>query len=198
MARLNVMIEEDCIEQIAEYSANYPYYTHLLCEGAVTSLIQSLRDGTQTELKITHKELRVSIDYAIRKAEHSISQAYEDAIRSIRESPRFKYTLYAIASWPEESIAYGDICKWVGAITKDPAGEVNVSYQLKSLEKSGMIEKVSLGFYRFKNPILRAFVILKARADTPEHELAEIDAQIKYVGKRLERMRQRISGQQES
>jgi hypothetical protein len=37
-----------------------------------------------------------------------------------------------------------------------------------------------MGFYKFKNPLLKSYVILRSRADSPENEIAAIDAQIKY------------------
>ena len=192
MIALDIEIEDSVSEQIVEFSANFPHYTHLLCEGAVYSLIKSIERNERDTFLISTEEVVDSILYAIKNTQHSISQAYESAVRNIRESPRFKYTLYAIASWPKEPVSYREICQWVGEVVKAPNGFVNVSHQLEVLAKAGILKKVSKGFYRFKNPILKAFVILKARIDTPENELATIDAQIKQVQKRLERLKERL------
>ncbi|HYP25722.1 MAG TPA: hypothetical protein VE262_03300 [Blastocatellia bacterium] len=192
MEALGIQVEDESVDQIVEFSANFPYYTHLLCEGAVRSLINFIRAGTKKDYLIGESELAASIDYAIRNTQHTISRAYEDAVRSIRQSQRFKYTLYAIASWPEEPVAYKDICEWVGRISKAEAGTVNISHQLRRLESSGIIRRVDSGFYQFNNPLLKAYVILKARADTTDVELRAIDAQIKQVQKRLDRVRSRI------
>jgi hypothetical protein len=158
----------------------------------VYNLIKSIEGNEKDTFLISTEEIAKSISYAIKNTQHTISQAYESAVRNIRESPRFKYTLYAIASWPEEPVSYRDIGQWVGGVVKSPNGFVNVSHQLEVLTRAGILKKVSKGFYRFKNPILKAFVILKARIDTPENELATIDAQIKQVQKRLERLKDRL------
>ncbi len=113
-------------------------------------------------------------------------------MRSIRESPRFKYCLYAIASWPTEPVACGAICRWVGKMVNAASGEVNVSHQLKRLEDLGIIERPSTGVYRLRNPLLKAYVILKARADTPENELQAIDAHIVEIRKRLDSVIERL------
>ncbi|MFB3895966.1 MAG: AAA family ATPase [bacterium] len=191
-AELTISIDSDCIDQIVEFSANFPHFTHLMCEGATISLINKLRNNQKQDYSINVEEIRDSISYAISHTQYSIQQAYETAITNIRESQRFKYTLYAIASWPAEPVAYRDITKWVGGITKTLNGVVNVSHQLKSLEKVGIIQRTSKGYYRFKNPILKAYVILKARADTPLNELTEFDAHLSYVRKKLDRVKERI------
>lgn len=189
MGFLGVAIEEDATEQVVEFSANFPYYIHLLCEGAVLALLRRIDTGEKAEFRITRQEINDAIRYAIQNTQNTISRAYEDSVRNIRDSPRCKLTLYAIASWPQEPVPYNGICKWVGHVAKSPTGSVNISHQLQVLEKSGAIEKSGKGFYHFRNPLVKAFVILRARADTPENELAAIDAQITHVKKRLDRLR---------
>ncbi len=191
MEKLSVEIESDITEQITDFSANFPYYTHLLCEGCIIGLLKSLQNESKNDFKVGSDELKFSIDYAIKNTLLSISQAYDNAIRSIRESERYKYTLYAIASSPEEPTAYRDIREWVSVAIKTK--DINISYQLKSLQKAELILKVDMGFYKFKNPLLKAYVILRSRADSPENEIAAIDAQIKYVGKKIQRVQQRVS-----
>ena len=188
---LGVQIGADEAEQIVEFSARFPYYTHLLCEGSVRSLLDRIEAGKRNDLKIEKDELSDSITFALRNAEHSISTTYDQAVRSLHESPRFKYSLYAIASWPEEPVAYGEISKWVGKLVHASQGYVNVSHQLKRLESLGVIQRVSPGYYKFKNPLLKAYVILKARADTADNELKAIDAQLNLVRRRLERLQER-------
>lgn len=194
MEKLNVEIETDIVDQITEFSANFPYYTHLLCEGCVIGLLKSVQSEKQKNFKIGVDELKFSIDYAIKNTLLSISQAYDNAVRSIRESDRYKYTLYAIASSPDEPVAYRDICEWVSGVTK--RNDINISYQLKSLQKAELIQRVDTGFYKFKNPLLKAYVILRARADSPENEIVAIDAQLKYVRKKIQRVQQRVGSPQ--
>ena len=184
---LGVEFAPDVIDQIVDFSAQFPYYTHLLAEGAVLALLTNVSTGRKTTLIVEQEELVTSIDHAIRNAHQSISRTYDDATRSIHDSPRFKYALYAIASWPEEPIPYREISHWVGSLTGKPQG-VNVSHQLHRLEMTGVIHRPAPGFYKFRNPLLKAYVILKARLDTPANELRAIDAQLGQVKKRLDRV----------
>jgi len=154
--------------------------------------LNRLSGATIIDLHIIQQDLGYSIAYAIRNAQRSIITNYEDAIRSIKKSPRFKFCLYAIASWPEEPVGYGDICKWVGKLQHAPRGTVNVSHQLDRLESLKVIRRVSKGYYAFANPMLKAYVILKARADSPDAELRAIDAQLEEVSKRIGRVRERL------
>lgn len=192
MTSLGVTVQNDYVDQIVSFSARFPYYTHLLCEGAVTHLIGELRSGNRTSIVITSEELSAAIAFAIRNAEHSIARLYKTAIRSIRETQRFKYTLYAIASSPNEPVPYREITEWVGGVAGIDGQPVNVSHQLKMLTSSGIIDRVSHGMYHFRDPILKAFVILNARADSPAYELQAIDAQIKDTQKRIDRVKKRI------
>jgi hypothetical protein len=198
MAALNLTIDDDAMEQIVDFSANFPYYTHLLCEGAVWSLINGQEKGRKSTWNINGEEIKDSVDFAIRNAERSISKAYEDGIRNINETQRFKHVLYAIATWPEEPAPYKEIALWVGKV-EHTATAPNVSYHLATLEQVGILEKTAAGLYRFRNPFLKAYVILRARSDTPEKELAAIDAQISETKKRLLRLRARLdNGEMES
>lgn len=189
---LGVSFDPDVARQIVDYSARFPYYTHLLCEGAVVSLIARMRSSPGVDAVVTSEDLGVSIAAAIRNAQQSIVGTYNDAVRSITQSPRFKYCLYAISSWPGEPVPYGEICKWVGNAVKAASGSVNVSHQLKRLETLGVIERPASGFYQLRNPMLKAYVILKARADSPGHELRAIDAHLAEIGKRIERVKGRM------
>lgn len=192
VSALGLSIDPSVREQIVSYSARFPYYTHLLCEGIVRGLLNRLSGASVIDLHIIPQDLGFSIAHAIRNAQRSIIANYEDAIRSIKKSPRFKFCLYAIASWPEEPVGYGDICKWVGKLQHAPRGVVNVSHQLERLENLKVIRRVSKGYYAFANPMLKAYVILKARADSPDAELRAIDAQLEEVSKRIGRVRERL------
>lgn len=192
MSALGLEIDETTADQIVTFSARFPYYTHLLCEGAVHALLDRCSAESTSPLRVGPADLSSSILYAIRNAQRAIIRAYEDAVRSIQGSPRFKYCLYAIASWPHEPVAYGDICRWVGKLQRAPSGEVNISHQLKRLEALGVIQRVASGYYAFRNPMLKAYVILKARADTPDVELRAIDAQLEEVRKRVDRVKERL------
>lgn len=192
MSTLGLDIDPSVREQIVGFSARFPYYTHLLSEGVVRSLLNRLSAATLIDLRIIPQDLGFSIGYAIRNAQRSIIANYEDAIRSIKKTPRFKYCLYAIASWPEEPVGYGDICKWVGKLQHSPRENVNVSHQLDRLENLKVIKRVSKGYYAFTNPMLKAYVILKARSDSPDAELQAIDAQLEEVSKRIGRVRERL------
>ena len=189
---LGVEIDPLLVEQIVDFSANFPYYTHLLCEGAARSLVEHLHRTGSEKIAISPADINNAVTHAIRNARQSISSMYEDAIRSLHESNRFKYTLYAIASWPEEPVAYKHICEWVGSLVHGREQSVNVSHQLCRLETLKVIEKPSKGFYRFKDPLLKAYVILRSRADTPDAELREIDNQLERVKRQLARVRERI------
>jgi len=192
MAALKLGIEADQADHIVTYTARFPYYAHLLCEGAVTNLISGLRAGTRDELTIIADDVNAAVNHAIRNAEHSIAHAYDTSIRNIKDSQRFKYTLYAIASSPQEPVPYREISEWVGGIVRADKKPVNVSHQLKALEKNGVLARKGVGFYFFINPILKAFVILKARADSPQYELQAIDTQIRDTQRRIERLGDRI------
>lgn len=192
MDALGLEIERPTADQIVTFSARFPYYTHLLCEGAVRALLNRCAANATLPLRVGATDLAVSIGYAIRNAQRSIVQSYDAAVRSIQGTPRFKYCLYAIASWPQEPVPYGEICRWVGRLQQVPGGEVNVSHQLKRLDAIGVIQRVAPGYYTFRNPMLKAYVILKARADTPEVELQAIDAQLAIVRKRIDGVRERL------
>ncbi len=198
MDALGLEIEAPTADQIVAFSARFPYYTHLLCEGAVRALLDRCADHTTLPLRVGPADLAVSIGYAIHHAQRSIIQSYEAAVRSLQGTPRFKYCLYAIASWPQEPVAYGDICRWVGRLHDAERGQVNVSHQLKRLENIGVIQNVARGYYAFRNPMLKAYVILKARADTPEVELQAIDTQLAEVHKRLDGVKERLGTREPS
>lgn len=63
---LGIEFEEGAVDQIARLSDSTPCYAHLLCEGAVVSLIRSMREGTKSEPVVSVREVRAAVEYAIR------------------------------------------------------------------------------------------------------------------------------------
>lgn len=163
-ARLQMTVDPRARERIARLSEGLPYYTHLLSLHACQYAIMDDRDHIQPA------DVEVAITAGVDKAQASIRSAWTEATRSPRPESLFEEVLLACALAAKDELGffkpssvrgpmsrimsrpYGipAFAKHLNAFTTEARGEV--------LEKRGEQRRY---FYRFRNPMLQPFVILK-------------------------------------
>jgi hypothetical protein len=177
---LGLSYEAEAVDQIVEYSANYPYFTHLLCESSVNAFIMRV-SGVSDERTIRRCDVREAVAFTVRTASSVISNQYDDAIKT---APlRLKHVLYAIAQAPFTPLALHEINAYVAALEKKH--ELDISHNLVKLQEKDLIGKLDRGQYYFLDPLMRAYSILRFRVDTVDHELRTIDTLLRGMNKRL-------------
>lgn len=175
-AALRLKYEPEAVEQIVRYSANFPFYTHRLCEGIVRAYVEQARNNQRHDWTIRASDVPAAIREAVRNSPPSLMEAYD----RIKAAERALQVAYIVASAREEPLTRARIQEYLSAW----AGEDReIDHSLKKLVDLEVLQRPETGLYCFCNPLLRAYVILRFRADTPADQLSRIDAALKRVGK---------------
>ncbi|GAB4411776.1 MAG: hypothetical protein Kow00106_06170 [Anaerolineae bacterium] len=172
---LRLKYEPEAVAQIVRYSANFPFYTHRLCEGIVRAYVAQARNNQRHDWTIRASDVPAAIREAVRNSPPSLMEAYD----RIKATERALQVAYIVASAREEPLSRSRIQEYLAAW----AGEdKEIDHTLKKLVDLEVLQRPETGQYCFCNPLLRAYVILRFRADTPADQLSQIDAALKRVG----------------
>lgn len=165
--QLELGIDDNISNRIIEYSSGFPHYTHLLCKYAALAAILS------NSSKIIESHFDQAINESIANANQSLRSAYQKATISSKGKTQFEDVLFACAlanTDQFQSFSSNDIVEKFNKIKKRSIIANALSYNLGMLCKSerGMIlERIGTSKnirYKFKNPLMMAFVKLKLHA----------------------------------
>jgi Cdc6-like AAA superfamily ATPase len=149
-------------------SQGLPHYTHVLGE---TATMEALR---QNRWDITAADVHASINAAIQNTQQSIRSAYQQATASPRQDTLFKQVLLACALADVDDLGYfasSDVRKPLTEITGKPYDIPNYSQHLdkfSSSDRGNVLEKAGKQRrfrFRFSNPLLQPFVIMRGIAE---------------------------------
>ena len=164
LRRLRMTITDNAKTRIARLSEGLPHYTHLLSLHATQRAIMDDRS------EVRDTDATTAIQTAVQKAQHTIRTAYQRATRSPRQDSLFERVLLACALAPKDELGYFT----AGAVREPMTKIMGRHYEIPAfakhltdftdeargrvLQKTGRTRR---SFYRFENPILQPFVILK-------------------------------------
>jgi hypothetical protein len=165
LIKLDMKIDPEIRQSIIEMSNGFPHYTHLLSKYSAKTAIQY--GPTQ---KINRSHLDHAIAEAIDNANESLRQDFQKAVLTTKKEALYESVLSACAL--VELDEYGsframDLGKPLTHILGRAVGLTSYIYCLGKFcqnERGEVIQKIGSGKnhrYRFKNPLLRAFVRLK-------------------------------------
>lgn len=168
VANIGMTIDSEAVERISVLAQGLPHYAHLL------SLHASRAALDQLSLHITPQILDIAVTNAIEAAQQSIRSAWHQAIVSARKDNLFADVLLscALASTDDMgTFAAQDVREPMRVVTGKPyeipafAQHLNEFSDAKRgniLKKQGQNRRFR---YRFTNPLMPPFVIMKGFAD---------------------------------
>lgn len=160
--RAGLTIRPDAAGEIAGLSEGLPHYTHLLGLHAGQLVVQDDR------AEITIDDVRAAIPRAVQG--HTIDDAYQRATRSAHKDALFRHVLLACALAPKNQLGFftaGAIREPLALIAGRrldiPAFSRHLSQFLEPGRGSVLFREATgkRYFYRFSDPILQPYVILK-------------------------------------
>jgi len=158
--KLNLSMNKSIIDNIINFSCGYPHYTHLLCHHACQNTIRADRN------KVESPDLDYAIGRAISRAQESVRDSYQKATMANRTNI-YKEVLLACGEAKLDeynTFVPKDIEKPLSAILKRTMKVNQFGSHLLNLCKPNRGEiLVSIGErgrarYRFRDPLMRAFV----------------------------------------
>jgi energy-coupling factor transporter ATP-binding protein EcfA2 len=165
--QLRLSTESAARTRIARLSEGLPHYTHAL------SLHASQRTILDYRQEITWADVSAATRETVKKAEHTIQNVYRFATRSPHKGNLFPQVLLACALAPKDELGYfkaSDVREPMSLIMGKkydiPAFARHLSAFTNSdrgavLQKSGTEYRY---FYRFENPLLQPYVIMRGLA----------------------------------
>jgi energy-coupling factor transporter ATP-binding protein EcfA2 len=165
-AKAELKIDGDAAARIAKLSDGLPHYTHLLGRHAGQRVVHNDRDT------IILADVNTVIPEAV--ARHTIQSSYIEATESVRKDNLYPQVLLACALAPTNQQGYFT----AGAI-RDPLEQVagrrldipafaRHLAQFLEPERGAVLQRRGVPrryFYRFTDPILRPYVVLKGLSD---------------------------------
>ena len=163
--RARVGIRPDARERIIQLSEGLPHFTHLIALDAGMTAVANDRS------EITCDDVQDAIGTAVDV--HSIKSEYQKATQSPRRDHRFEEVLLACAFAPRNELGYfraGDVREPFSEIIGESMRIAHYSRHLNELisePRGGTLERTGEQrhyLYRFKNPLLEAYVKIRAVA----------------------------------
>ncbi|SMP77074.1 ATPase family associated with various cellular activities (AAA) [Neorhodopirellula lusitana] len=180
--RVGIRIPILLVEKVASLADGYPHFAHLLGLKLVEAALNRLMNKESQDLTVTREDYGPAIAAAILGSMYSLKDAY---IRGT-ETPGVKTQMYrlvleGIAIQSDVEVPLQRILDYINELgrTKEIKAQ-NISTHLGMLvnpEKRNVLERPRTGFYRFQDPMLRAYVRMQIAemklAETPQYRQME-------------------------
>jgi Cdc6-like AAA superfamily ATPase len=165
---LKMQIDDDAMSRISTLSQGLPHYTHLLALHATRQAI----DSKSERIQMVHVE--GAIKKALSGAQQSIQSAYHIATMSPRRETIYSQVLLACALASHDELGY-----FAAASVRDPLRRItSKKYEIPSFarhlnefcddKRGGILHRIGVKRryrFRFANPLMQPFVIMKGLAD---------------------------------
>jgi Cdc6-like AAA superfamily ATPase len=166
LTELGMSMVPEAGDTIATLSQGLPHYVHLLAQHATRSAAEAGR------LEVAREDVDVAIKIAVSRAEQTVARAYHRATLSTRETIYPDVVLAcALASVDELGyFAASDVRRPLSLIKQRSYTIAAYAEHLVALSdpERGLLQRIGSGRtfkYRFRNPLLRPYVVLRAMAD---------------------------------
>jgi Cdc6-like AAA superfamily ATPase len=166
---VSLKIKAEIAERIIEFASGFPNYLHLLCKYAAREAV--LNDQTSiNEIHFKHAVIK-----SIENSDYSIKKTYALATKSSQAQNQFANVLLACAlADTDENSTFNsiDVLNQYNNITGEEHKKESINYNLGMLCKKERAEilkkegKPKKARYKFKKPLLKAFVRLKQYEET--------------------------------
>jgi Cdc6-like AAA superfamily ATPase len=166
--QLAMEIADSTQERIVVLSQGLPHFTHLLSLYAFKAAIEDDR------VLVSDLDVDRAIGAAVEKTEQSVLHAYIQATESVRRETLYPRVLLACALAKKNQLGYFPAGAVRGPLTHIMGKDYDVPSFARHLKDFASVAKGSAllmsgsehkRFYRFQNPMLPAYTILKALAD---------------------------------
>lgn len=162
--RIQLQFERRLANRIVSLADGFPHYVHLIgLYSSLQAIQRLLEDPPATDIRVGDQEYEIGVERAIQNSEHTLVEAYEEAvITTRRRSDIYELILQAIALGEEPVAQVQDIARHASTLAGRNLKAAQLSTALGRLvrDKGRILTKVRDGYYKFSNPLMRAYVRL--------------------------------------
>lgn len=177
---VGLVFKEDIRRRIIALSDGFPFYTHLLCKYAAEDAGKILSRNPDARVVVSEDEYRRAVRRAIGTAEGTLREGYQAAVVTVkRKTEMYKFILWAIAYSLDLEVQVSSIADNIGQLVGGRPKIEGLNNYLRALvspEKGQILTRVRQGYYKFTNPLMRAYV----RLILEEHNISEADGQLMF------------------
>tara|TARA_R110002051_G_scaffold167780_2_gene238468 strand:+ start:2000 stop:3169 length:1170 start_codon:yes stop_codon:yes gene_type:complete len=168
LAKLEITISNKIKKEIVEFASGFPHYVHLLCKFGATEIIKNNKKD------FSEAYLNIAIKKGIENTNEQLKSSFRNAAIGSATSSKWQDILYACALCPSDNyncFTKLDILNNYNTLTSKKVQGGAISYNLQQLceiERGEVLDKIGKGInarYRFKNPMMRAFIKLKIKSN---------------------------------
>lgn len=165
MKQLDITISKSVKQSIIEFSSGFPHYIHLLCKYGAKEIIKNGKN------EFNNAYLQIAIKNGIDNTSGHLRSSYQKAIVGSSKSLKWENIVNSCANGKTDSFncfSTRDVLIEYNKLIGKPVKNGNITYNLNKLcnkERGEILLKIGKGVntrYRFINPMMRAFVKLKA------------------------------------
>lgn len=166
-AHLGLEFLQDVENEIIRFSQGFPHFSHLLGKHCCKAAFED-RDR-----KIRSNHLQSSVRVSVDRVDETVRHAYQRATMTAKISTSFRTVVWACAEAKEDehgTFKATDVAKAYSKLTNTNTISNSINYYIGKLctdERGRFLERVGAATnirYRFRNPLLRAYVQLKQQA----------------------------------
>ncbi|MEW6249471.1 MAG: ATP-binding protein [Planctomycetota bacterium] len=155
--------------RIVRLADGFPHFVHLLCLYASLYTGDILLSGQAGRPHVGEREYQLGLKSAISKCEHSLREVYEAAVVTTRrKSDIYELTLRAMALSESRDVQVRELAEHASQLVGDPLPPEKFSNALGELvkrERGRILTKVRAGYYKYTNPLMRAYIRLLLEFD---------------------------------
>lgn len=177
LAELDMSVNHEIAHKIVRFSCGYPHYTHLLAYHASRIAIGKARN------EITEVEFDEAVERSIVDANARLTQSYQTATLATKPNI-FREVLYACSVAPiDENGTFQamDLVDPLSEILRQPVSVNKFTYHLGKFcneDRGRVLSRIGVPKrhrYRFRDPLMRSFVLLNLYNSIHANEAAQYE-----------------------
>ncbi|MFH0983040.1 MAG: ATP-binding protein [Planctomycetota bacterium] len=177
---IGVAFKEGIRKRIVDLADGFPFYVHLLCNYCAEEAGKVLDETPAASVVVSEVEYRKALRKAIDTAESTLRESYLAAVITLkRKTEMYKCILWGLAYAEPLEVQVRDLADNIGLLTGEKPKIASLNNYLGPLtkaEKRHVLARVRQGYYKFTNPLMRAYV----RLILDEFNIMEMDGQMQF------------------
>lgn len=160
--RLGVEYPKRVANRVVDLSDGYPHFTHLMGLKLCEVMAERCSEQDDQALQVLESDYPEALKRSLNGSEESLRSAYREAtVTTKRKTELFRQTLDGMAISDDHEVQVNDLVDNVNQIYNINCKQQTIAYHLGELVRDGrgcVLVKPREGYYKFKDPKMRAFV----------------------------------------
>lgn len=167
--RLDIECSDQIKTRIVDLSDGFPHFTHLLGLKCCFALACRCHDYNDQKVAIKEGDYKAALKDAIDSSQQTLRHGYREATETTRKkSELFLRVIEGVAMADSKEVQVAEIVENLNFVYGLKLKPQTISYHLGKLtcdERNSVLVRPRTGYYKFSNPMMRAYVRMKLDLD---------------------------------